>query len=43
VWGHPNLAVTDGSVHVTNSGVNPVLTIFALAFRTTTHLVAEQP
>jgi choline dehydrogenase-like flavoprotein len=42
VWGHPNLAVTDGSVHVTNGGVNPVLTILALAFRTTAHLVAEQ-
>ena len=43
VWGHPNLAITDGSVHVTNGGVNPVLTILALAFRTTDHLVAEQP
>jgi choline dehydrogenase-like flavoprotein len=42
VWGHPNLAITDGSVHVTNGGVNPVLTILALAFRTTAHLVAEQ-
>jgi choline dehydrogenase-like flavoprotein len=33
VWGHPNLRVIDGSVHVTNGGVNPVLTIFANAFR----------
>jgi choline dehydrogenase-like flavoprotein len=33
VWGHPNLRVIDGSLHVTNGGVNPVLTIFANAFR----------
>lgn len=33
VWGHPNLRVVDGSVHVTNGGVNPVLSIFANAFR----------
>jgi choline dehydrogenase-like flavoprotein len=33
VWGHDNLRVADGSVHVTNGGVNPVLTIFANAFR----------
>ncbi len=33
VWGHPNLRVVDGSLHVTNGGVNPVLTIFANAFR----------
>jgi choline dehydrogenase-like flavoprotein len=33
VWGHPNLRVIDGSLHVTNGGVNPVLTIFANAYR----------
>jgi choline dehydrogenase-like flavoprotein len=34
VHGHANLFVADGSVHVTNGGFNPVLTIMALAFRT---------
>jgi choline dehydrogenase-like flavoprotein len=33
VHGHDNLWVMDGSVHVTNGPVNPVLTILALAFR----------
>ena len=33
VWDHDNLRVIDGSLHVTNGGVNPVLTIFANAFR----------
>ena len=33
VWGHTNLRVIDGSLNVTNGGVNPVLTIFANAFR----------
>jgi choline dehydrogenase-like flavoprotein len=33
VWGHDNLHIVDGSLHVTNGGVNPVLTILALAFR----------
>ena len=33
VWGHDNLRITDGSLHVTNGGVNPVLTIFANAMR----------
>jgi choline dehydrogenase-like flavoprotein len=36
-WGrvhnHDNLFVVDGSLHVTNGGFNPVLTIMALAFR----------
>jgi choline dehydrogenase-like flavoprotein len=36
-WGrvhaHDNLFVADGSLHVTNGGFNPVLTIMALAFR----------
>ncbi|WP_020673064.1 GMC family oxidoreductase N-terminal domain-containing protein [Amycolatopsis nigrescens] len=33
VHGHPGLWVLDGSLHVTNGGVNPVLTILALAYR----------
>lgn len=39
VHGHENLYVMDGSVHVTNGGFNPVLTILALAFRAAEHLV----
>jgi choline dehydrogenase-like flavoprotein len=38
VHGHDNLFVTDASVHVTNGGFNPVLTILALAFRTAEHI-----
>jgi choline dehydrogenase-like flavoprotein len=38
VHGHDNLFVADGSVHVTNGGFNPVLTILALAFRTAEHI-----
>ncbi len=34
VHGYDNLWISDGSVHVTNGGVNPVLTILAMAFRT---------
>jgi choline dehydrogenase-like flavoprotein len=41
VHGYDNLWVSDGSVHVTNGGVNPVLTILALAFRTSENLVKE--
>lgn len=33
VHGHDNLFIADGSLHVTNGGFNPVLTILALAFR----------
>ncbi len=33
VWGHDNLRIADGSLHVTNGGVNPVLTILANAYR----------
>jgi hypothetical protein len=33
VHGHDNLYVIDASVHVTNGGMNPVLTIMALALR----------
>lgn len=38
VHGHDNLFIADGSVHVTNGGFNPVLTIMALAWRTADHL-----
>lgn len=34
VHGHDNLYIADGSVHVTNGGFNPVLTIMALSWRT---------
>jgi choline dehydrogenase-like flavoprotein len=40
VHGYDNVWVADGSVHVTNGGVNPVLTILALAFRTADRLIA---
>jgi choline dehydrogenase-like flavoprotein len=40
VHGHDNLWIADGSVHVTNGGFNPVLTIYALAHRTAARLVA---
>jgi choline dehydrogenase-like flavoprotein len=33
VFGHENLLLCDGSVHVTNGGFNPVLTIMATALR----------
>ena len=42
VWGHPNLRVVDGSTHVTNGGVNPVLTIYANAFRVMRHWLASE-
>ncbi|NBD24701.1 GMC family oxidoreductase [Paenibacillus glycinis] len=41
VHGYDNLWVSDGSVHVTNGGVNPVLTILALAFRTADNIVKQ--
>ena len=41
VWGHEGVTIADGSLHVTNGGVNPVLTILALAWRTSEHLAAE--
>jgi choline dehydrogenase-like flavoprotein len=34
VHGHDNVWVADASLHVTNGGANPVLTVLALAFRT---------
>jgi choline dehydrogenase-like flavoprotein len=41
VHGHDNLYIADGSVHVTNGGFNPVLTIMALAFRTAEHIAGS--
>ena len=39
VHGHNNLFVVDGSLHVTNGGFIPVLTIMALAFRSAEYIV----
>ncbi|MER7250621.1 GMC oxidoreductase [Kribbella sp. NPDC000426] len=39
IWGHPNVRVADGGLHVTNGGVNPVLTIFANALRVVDHMI----
>ena len=39
VHGQDNLYLGDGSVHVTNGGFNPFLTIMALAARTASHLL----
>lgn len=38
VHGHDNLYVVDASIHVTNGGFNPALTIMALAFRNAEHI-----
>ena len=38
VWGHDNLRVVDASTHVTNGGVNPVLTVLANALRVAEHM-----
>ncbi len=44
-WGrvhnHDNLFVIDGSLHVTNGGFNPVLTIMALAFRSAEYIASN--
>lgn len=40
VWGHPNLYVADGSLHPTNGGFNPVLTIMAMAARVAERVAA---
>ena len=42
VHGHDNLWIMDASVHVTNGGFNPVLTVMALALRSARRL-AQQP
>jgi choline dehydrogenase-like flavoprotein len=41
VHGHDNLLVMDGSLHVTNGGFNPALTIMALAFRCAERLAKD--
>jgi choline dehydrogenase-like flavoprotein len=41
VWGHDNLFVADASLHPTNGGFNPVLTILALAFRNGEHIAQQ--
>jgi choline dehydrogenase-like flavoprotein len=41
VWGCERVIVADSSVHVTNGGVNPVLTIMALAWRIAEHAAAR--
>jgi len=41
VHGHDNLFVADSSVHVTNGGFNPVLTIMALSFRTSEGIIGS--
>jgi choline dehydrogenase-like flavoprotein len=33
VYGHENLYIADASLHVTNGGFNPALTVMANAFR----------
>ncbi len=42
VFGYDNLFVCDASVHVTNGGFNPALTVFALAFRLGEYLVGNR-
>ena len=42
VWDFPNLFVADGSLHVNNGGMNPVLTIMALAFRVGQNIVTHR-
>ena len=41
VWDHEGVTVADGSLHVTNGGVNPVLTILALAWRVSERLAGD--
>lgn len=41
VHGFDNLYIADGSVHVTNGGFNPFLTIMALAYRTAEHVTEK--
>ena len=41
VHGHDNLFVLDGSVHVTNGGFNPVLTIMATSWRAAKRIVEQ--
>ncbi len=41
VFGVENLYVADGSVHVTNGGFNPSLTLQSLAYRTSAKILAS--
>ena len=41
VHGHDNLCIADGSLHVTNGGFNPGLTILALSYRVASYLIAS--
>jgi choline dehydrogenase-like flavoprotein len=41
VHGHENLFCADASLHVTNGGFNPVLTVMALAFRVGEHVAGR--
>jgi choline dehydrogenase-like flavoprotein len=41
VHGHENLFCADASLHVTNGGFNPVLTVMALSFRAGEHIAAQ--
>ncbi|HET8547383.1 MAG TPA: GMC oxidoreductase, partial [Bryobacteraceae bacterium] len=41
LWEVPNVFLADGSVHVTNGGFNPVLTIMALAYHASDYIVRE--
>jgi choline dehydrogenase-like flavoprotein len=38
IWGHDNVRIVDASLHVTNGGVNPVLTIIANSLRITSRM-----
>jgi choline dehydrogenase-like flavoprotein len=40
VWGTERIYVADASLHVTNGGANPALTIMALAWRSAAHIAA---
>jgi choline dehydrogenase-like flavoprotein len=40
LWSQPNVVIVDGSTHVTNGSVNPMLTIFANSLRIADHLLA---
>ena len=42
VHGQQRLYVADASLHVTNGGFNPVLTIYALAYRVAEHLLGTR-
>ncbi len=41
IHGHDNIFVMDASLHVTNGGFNPVLTVMALAYRNAANLASS--